>query len=68
MQERVRSMKKVGFIGLGDMGIYMSHILMKAGYPVNGYDMNEARVQQFAMEVRPAEAAQRSLKTRILFL
>lgn len=41
-------MKKVGFIGLGDMGIYMSHNLMKAGYPVNGYDMNEARVQQFA--------------------
>ena len=41
-------MQKIGFIGLGDMGIYMSKNLLKAGHMVKGFDVSQARLQQFA--------------------
>jgi len=34
-------MKKIGFIGLGNMGFFMSKNLALAGYEVNGFDLNE---------------------------
>ncbi len=34
-------MKKIGFIGLGNMGLPMSTGLIKAGYHIIGYDLNE---------------------------
>ncbi|MGI6175780.1 MAG: NAD(P)-dependent oxidoreductase [Christensenellales bacterium] len=40
-------MQKIGFIGLGDMGIYMSRNLLRAGYFVQGFDMNPERMEQF---------------------
>lgn len=35
-------MKKIGFIGLGIMGKPMSKNLIKAGYELTVYDINEA--------------------------
>lgn len=40
-------MQRIGFVGLGDMGIYMSKNLLKAGYSVKGFDVSEARMKQF---------------------
>ena len=39
-------MKKVGFIGLGNMGARMSTLLLEADYEVVGYDINEEFVNQ----------------------
>ena len=39
-------MKKVGFIGLGNMGARMSTLLLEANYEVIGYDINEEFVNQ----------------------
>jgi 3-hydroxyisobutyrate dehydrogenase len=39
-------MKKVGFIGLGNMGARMSSLLLEAGYEVIGFDINEEFVKQ----------------------
>jgi NAD binding domain of 6-phosphogluconate dehydrogenase len=38
---------KVGFIGLGAMGIGMATSLVKAGYHVCGYDVYEPSIQKF---------------------
>ena len=41
-------MKKIGFIGVGIMGIPMAKNLLKAGYPMIAYDLNEeAKVVSF---------------------
>ena len=37
-------MKKVGLVGLGDMGMGMAKNLVAAGFEVTGYDLREARV------------------------
>ena len=39
-------MKKVGFVGLGNMGARMVTNLLKASYEVIGYDINEEFVRQ----------------------
>lgn len=39
-------MKKIGFVGLGNMGLPMSKGLVKAGYEVNGFDLNEEAVAE----------------------
>ena len=39
-------MKKVGFIGLGNMGARMSTLLLEANYEVIGYDINEEFVKK----------------------
>ena len=39
-------MKKVGFIGLGNMGARMSTLLLGANYEVIGYDINEEFVKK----------------------
>ena len=39
-------MKKVGFIGLGNMGARMSTLLLNANYEVIGYDINEDFINQ----------------------
>jgi 2-hydroxy-3-oxopropionate reductase len=39
-------MQRIGFIGLGVMGKPMSKNLLKAGYPVVAYDLNQAAVQE----------------------
>lgn len=41
------NMKKVGFIGLGNMGLPMSTGLINAGYHVVGYDLNEEAARSF---------------------
>ena len=35
-------MKKIGFVGLGNMGFFMSKNLALNDYIVNGYDINQA--------------------------
>lgn len=37
-------MAKIGFIGLGNMGLPMAQNLLKAGHAVQGFDMNQAQV------------------------
>mgnify|MGYP001333475798 CR=1 FL=1 len=39
-------MKKIGFIGLGNMGARMATLLLEANYKVIGYDINEEFVKQ----------------------
>jgi len=41
-------MKKVGVVGLGDMGIGMARNLLKNGFDVTGFDLNEERLNDFA--------------------
>ncbi len=38
---------KVGFIGLGNMGLPMSHNLLKSNYEVYGYDINPVAIEKF---------------------
>jgi 3-hydroxyisobutyrate dehydrogenase-like beta-hydroxyacid dehydrogenase len=38
-------MKKVGFVGLGDMGIGLTNNLLKNGFEVTGYDVREERIK-----------------------
>ena len=38
-------MKKVGFIGLGDMGMAMALNLLTAGFKVRGYDLRDERLK-----------------------
>ncbi len=37
-------MAKIGFIGLGNMGLPMAQNLLKAGHAVQGFDMSKAQV------------------------
>jgi len=54
---------KVGFIGLGAMGRYMARNLVRAGYPVRGYDVRREAVAQLVADGgagadSPAQAAE----------
>ncbi|MDO5548803.1 MAG: NAD(P)-dependent oxidoreductase [Eubacteriales bacterium] len=40
-------MKKVGFVGLGDMGMGMAKNILKAGFDIKGYDLREDRRENF---------------------
>lgn len=56
---------RIGFIGLGIMGKPMTQNLMKNGYEVTVYDINQATVQQLAAEgakgaLSPKEVGQNS--------
>ena len=37
-------MRRVGIVGLGDMGIGMARNIMKGGFPLVGYDLQDARL------------------------
>ena len=39
-------MRRVGFIGLGDMGMGMATNLIKQGFPLTGFDLREARLEE----------------------
>ncbi len=39
--------QKIGFVGLGAMGLPMAHALVEAGYSVTGYDINEDSLSKF---------------------
>jgi 3-hydroxyisobutyrate dehydrogenase len=43
-------MARIGFIGLGNMGLPMALNLLKAGHQVQGFDLNAAAVETFAAE------------------
>ena len=38
---RISEMKKIGFIGLGNMGLPMANNISKAGIEVNAFDLSE---------------------------
>ena len=40
-------MKKVGIVGLGDMGIGMARNLLKNGFDLTGFDIKEDRMNEF---------------------
>ena len=46
LKKRSLIMRKVGFIGLGNMGARMSALLLAAEYEVIGYDVNEEFINQ----------------------
>src|SRR5699024_8542383 len=46
-KKRWKKMKKIGYVGLGNMGLPMSKALVEAKYEVNGFDLNEEAVAQF---------------------
>jgi 3-hydroxyisobutyrate dehydrogenase len=39
-------MARIGFIGLGNMGLPMAHNLLKAGHHVEGVDVNPHAVEK----------------------
>ena len=39
-------MKKIGFIGLGNMGLPMANNILKAGIEVNAFDLSEKALNQ----------------------
>ncbi len=41
-------MAKIGFIGLGNMGLPMAQNLLKAGHAVSGFDVSESACERFA--------------------
>jgi 3-hydroxyisobutyrate dehydrogenase len=41
-------MAKIGFVGLGNMGLPMAQNLIKAGHPVCGYDLSTAALDQLS--------------------
>lgn len=41
-------MTKIGFLGLGNMGLPMAKNLLKAGHEVTGYDLDRSKVEAFA--------------------
>ena len=43
-REQGARMAKIGFIGLGNMGLPMAQNLLKAGHAVQGFDMSQAQV------------------------
>ena len=55
-------MKKIGFIGLGNMGSRMSIHLIKAGHQVSGFDVNEELVDNPVTELPSEEEVNTKLK------
>ncbi|NQU27946.1 MAG: NAD(P)-dependent oxidoreductase, partial [Candidatus Marinimicrobia bacterium] len=52
-------MKKIGIIGLGDMGIGMAANLLKKGFELSGFDLREDRLNELArLGGRPAGTCQ----------
>ena len=47
-------MRRVGIIGLGDMGMGMARNIINGGFPLTGFDLREARWPSWN---RPAEHA-----------
>ena len=49
-------MKKIGFIGLGNMGYYMSKNLCKKEMQIYGYDINKSALEKIKnTEVKPCK-------------
>jgi 3-hydroxyisobutyrate dehydrogenase-like beta-hydroxyacid dehydrogenase len=42
------TMKKIGFVGLGNMGIGMAKNLLKNGFELTGYDLREERLNELS--------------------
>ena len=43
--------KKVGFVGLGNMGLPMSNNLIKNGFSVQGFDLSDKNMEEAAKQV-----------------
>ena len=43
-------MRKVGIVGLGDMGMGMARNIVKAGFPLSGFDLREERLAELEKE------------------
>ena len=41
-------MKKIGIVGLGNMGIGMAKNVVKAGYSLSGFDLSEERIKMLS--------------------
>jgi 3-hydroxyisobutyrate dehydrogenase-like beta-hydroxyacid dehydrogenase len=53
-------MKKVGIVGLGEMGIGMAKNLLQNGFELSGYDLRPERIKQLAdLGGKPVENSQR---------
>ena len=48
-------MKRIGFVGLGDMGIGLTNNLLKNKFNVSGFDVRDERIKEFVeLGGRPA--------------
>jgi 3-hydroxyisobutyrate dehydrogenase len=65
-------MAKIGFIGLGNMGLPMAQNLINGGHPVCGYDVNPAALEKFSavggIAVRSIDIASMGVDTVISML
>src|SRR5450631_4102164 len=48
---------RIGFIGIGNMGVPMAANLVRGGYAVTAYDIDAGRAQNFAVEHQGRAAA-----------
>jgi 3-hydroxyisobutyrate dehydrogenase-like beta-hydroxyacid dehydrogenase len=58
------SKQPVGFVGLGIMGTALSANLMKAGFPVVGYDIDPSRIQALVANGGTAAASAKDVAGR----
>ena len=68
-----KEMKRVGIVGLGDMGSGIAKNLIRAGYETSGYDLLEARLKALAdmggiRAESPAEAAKGSAAVFVMVM
>jgi 3-hydroxyisobutyrate dehydrogenase-like beta-hydroxyacid dehydrogenase len=56
--------EKVGFIGLGNIGNPMSRNVLKAGFPLVGYDVNPAAIERLVKEGAEAASSPKDVGSR----
>ncbi len=44
--KKEKLMRRVGIVGLGDMGMGMARNIIKGGFPLTGYDLRDARLAE----------------------
>lgn len=57
--------KKIGFIGLGVMGLPMCRNLLKAGYPVVAYDIRDEITKAIAKDGAEVGTRPATLRVRL---
>ena len=53
-------MRRVGIIGLGDMGMGMARNIINGGFPLTGFDLREARLAELELAVGTRAATSRN--------
>jgi 3-hydroxyisobutyrate dehydrogenase-like beta-hydroxyacid dehydrogenase len=68
-EKKNREIKNISVIGLGAMGTPITTFLLKAGYPVTGFDLLEERMSHLAgMGLKPVNSAREAAQVADLIL